>query len=46
MKGLPNKVILVDGQQLARFMIDHDVAVTTSATYRLKRIDTGYFEDE
>ena len=40
------RIILIDGRQLADFMIDYNVGVTTEATYELKRIDTAYFEDE
>ena len=39
------RIILVDGRQLADFMIDYNVGVTTEAVYELKRIDTAYFED-
>lgn len=39
-------VILIAGTQLAEFMIDHGVGVTTDATYELKRIDTDYFPEE
>ena len=45
-KMLNDRVILIDGRQLADFMIDYNVGVTTEATYELKRIDTAYFEDE
>lgn len=40
------RVILVDGDQLAQLMIEHDVGVTTSDSYQLKRLDLGYFEVE
>jgi restriction system protein len=40
------KIILVDGLELAQLMIDHDVGVTTTATYAVKRIDSDYFEEE
>ncbi len=45
-KSVGTRIILVDGRQLADFMIDYNVGVTTEATYELKRIDTAYFEDE
>lgn len=38
------RVILVDGQQLAELMIDHDVGVTVETTYRIRRVDLDYFE--
>jgi restriction system protein len=37
------RVILVDGKELAELMIDHDVGVSVSRTYRLKRVDLDYF---
>ena len=43
---LDTKVILVDGDQLAQYMIDFNVGVSTKASYELKKIDTDYFEDE
>ncbi len=45
-KTVGARIILMDGRQLADFMIDYNVGVTTEATYELKRIDTAYFEDE
>ena len=45
-KTVGTRIILIDGRQLADFMIDYNVGVTTEAIYELKRIDTDYFEDE
>ena len=39
------KVVLIDGRQLADFMIDFDTGVSTSVTYQVKRVDSDYFED-
>lgn len=39
------KVVLIDGEALADFMIDHDVGVAASKTYIVKRMDSDYFED-
>ena len=38
------KVILIDGRKLAKFMIDYDVGVTEVTSYKLKKIDSDYFE--
>jgi restriction system protein len=38
------RVILVDGQELAGFMIDYGVGVTPTDTYTLVRLDTDYFD--
>jgi len=40
------KVVLIDGEQLSHLMIDFNVAVTPSATYETKRIDSDYFNEE
>ncbi len=40
------KVVLVDGEMLAELMIDHDVGVTASRTYAVKRTDLGFFLEE
>ena len=39
----PQRVILLDGKELAQLMIDHDVGVTVATRYDLKRIDQDYF---
>lgn len=39
------KVVLVDGIMLANIMIDHDIGVTTVGTYKVKRVDSDFFED-
>lgn len=40
------KVVLVDGQTLAKLMIEYNLGVSTEATYRIKRIDTDFFSDD
>jgi restriction system protein len=40
------RVVLIDGHQLAQYMIDYDLGVTPRAKYELKRIDSDYFNDE
>ncbi|MBN1660977.1 MAG: restriction endonuclease, partial [Anaerolineae bacterium] len=42
---IDSKIILIDGQTLARLMIDYNVGVSPVATYELKRIDLDYFEE-
>jgi restriction system protein len=37
-------IVLIDGEQLAELMIDHDVGVAQVATYAIKRVDSDYFE--
>lgn len=40
------KIVLIDGEQLAELMIDHNLAVSTVNTFEIKRIDNDYFGDE
>jgi len=40
------KIVLIDGEQLADLMIDYDLAVSTTHTFMIKRIDNDYFEEE
>jgi len=42
---IETKIILIDGSQLAEYMIDSDTGVSTSATYKLKKLDLDYFQD-
>jgi len=45
--GIDNlKIILIDGEQLAQLMIDHDVGVTEESRYIVKKIDLDYFGEE
>jgi len=45
-KTISKKVILIDGEQLANYMIDYGLGVSSFITYDLKRIDNDYFELE
>ena len=40
------KIILIDGYQLAQFMIDHNVGVSVVKSYEIKRVDSDYFAEE
>lgn len=42
-KYLDTKIILIDGERIAELMIDHNVGVSSVASYELKKIDTDYF---
>lgn len=39
-------VVLIDGAQLASYMLDFDLGVATMATYSVKRVDSDYFEEQ
>lgn len=40
------KIVLIDGQELARYMIEYNVGVSLKHVYEVKRIDSDYFEDD
>lgn len=43
-KSIGKRIILIDGFQLAELLMDNEVGVVTEATYRLVRVDPGFFE--
>jgi len=42
---IETKIILIDGQLLAKLMFDHNVGVATASNYEVKKIDSDYFND-
>lgn len=42
---IEKRIILVDGEQLAEFMIAHGVGVSDVISYTVKRVDQDYFEE-
>lgn len=40
------KVVLIDGDTLAQLMIEHNVGVSTTNTYEIKKVDSDYFAEE
>ncbi|MDR4508521.1 MAG: restriction endonuclease [Candidatus Brocadiaceae bacterium] len=43
---IDSKIVLIDGEQLAQFMIDHNIGVTSISAYEIKKIDSDYFTEE
>ncbi len=43
---IEKKIVLIDGEQLAQYMIDYGVGVAEMVTYTVKRIDLDYFDEE
>ncbi len=43
---IDNKIILIDGEQLAQLMIDYNIGVTPDKSYEIKRVDSDYFEED
>jgi restriction system protein len=44
--NIDSKIVLIDGEQLAQFMIDNDVGVATASMYEIKRVDSDYFAED
>lgn len=40
------KIVLIDGNQLANYMIDYNIGVSVRQTFEVKRIDSDFFTEE
>lgn len=45
-RHLPQRVILIDGEQLTELMVEHGVGVRTSRAISFKRLDEDFFAEE
>jgi restriction system protein len=43
---ITNKIVLIDGAMLAELMMDFDLGVSTKEVYKVKRLDSDYFEED
>ena len=43
---IESKIILIDGEQLAKLMAEHNVGVSTVGMYEVKKLDSDYFDEE
>lgn len=43
---MDTKIILIDGETLAQYMIDYNLGVSTQNIYEIKKIDSDYFEED
>jgi len=43
---IENKIVLIDGDQLAQLMIDHGLGVSPMANYEVRKIDSDYFTEQ
>lgn len=41
-----SRIVLIDGMQLAGFMIDYGVGVSIMSAYEIKKIDSDFFEED
>lgn len=44
-QGIQQKIVLIDGRELASYMIEYNVGVSTKKVYEIKKIDNDYFEE-
>jgi len=43
---LETKVVLIDGRQLASYMVDFDLGVSPERSVVIKRVDSDYFTED
>ncbi len=43
---IESKIILIDGEQLAQMLIDHNIGVTPVSNFEIKKIDLDYFTEQ
>ena len=43
---MDTKIVLIDGEQLAQYMIDYNLGVSVQNTYEIKKLDSDYFDAE
>jgi restriction system protein len=43
---IDSKIVLINGAQLAEFMIDHNIGVAPVASYEVKRLDHDFFAED
>ncbi len=45
-RNVENKIILIDGDQLTRYMVENNIGVSEVTSYSIKKIDLDYFIEE
>lgn len=45
-RDIDSRLILIDGERLAKLMIEHNVGVSVAHTYEIKKVDSDYFLEE
>jgi restriction system protein len=45
-KEISKKIVLIDGRELAEYMIDFGVGVETKRAYEVKELDPTYFDED
>lgn len=44
-KTVKSKIVLIDGEQLCKYMIEYNLGVSTRQVYEIKQLDRDYFEE-
>lgn len=44
-KEVKSSIVLIDGEQLCKYMIEHNLGVSSRQVYEIKQIDSDYFEE-
>jgi restriction system protein len=44
--SIDTKIVLIDGSELSRLMVDHNIGVSPVKPYEMKKINSDYFTDE
>lgn len=44
-RGIDSKIVLISGRQLVELLWEHNVGLSASATYEVKKLDLDYFSD-
>ena len=45
-KDVQSKIVLIDGGQLCKYMIEYNLGVSSHQIYEIKKIDSDYFEEQ
>lgn len=43
---MDTKIVLIDGETLSQYMIDHNLGVSIQSIYEIKKLDSDYFEED
>jgi restriction system protein len=44
-RSIQKRIVLIDGAEVVKLMIEHDIGVSSDATIEIKRLDNDYFDE-
>ena len=44
-RAATKSIVLINGEELAKYMIEYNIGVSVKKTYEVKRLDNDYFEE-